>query len=328
MSEKDTLIVLAASYDSVSDAEVDYEAVKSLYNNAGVGHDFDAAVLERGDDGKVKVAHKHEESTRHGAWKGLAIGALAAILPGIGLGVGAAVGAGIGAVSGHFKGGMSNDDLKQLGAVLDKGQAGLIVIYATNMADQIAASIKAENRFVSDQIDADADELAKQLKAKGGTRPDQVSSRTPNTSVDEGVGGSGSGERTQLSYLGWFHSRHDAGGPAAGIEVLASRRSAAARVSTTSRVRTSSRQFRRSSRRALRRRWRRSTPSPNHTSAPNTAVTIVNSQSGHVKFQTKKWRVTSSVFWIMKMISTPTPVSEAIAPPLIRVPEPDPPPSG
>ena len=83
------------------------------------------------------------------------------------MGVGAAVGAGIGAVSGHFKGGMSNDDLKQLGAVLDKGEAGLIVIYATNMADQIAASIKAENRFVSDQIDADADELAKQLKAEG-----------------------------------------------------------------------------------------------------------------------------------------------------------------
>ena len=58
------------------------------------------------------------------------------------MGVGAAVGAGIGAVSGHFKGGMSNDDLKQLGAVLDKGEAGLIVIYATNMDDQVAASIK------------------------------------------------------------------------------------------------------------------------------------------------------------------------------------------
>ena len=33
------------------------------------------------------------------------------------------------------------------------------------MADQIAANIKAENRIVSDAIDADADELAKQLKA-------------------------------------------------------------------------------------------------------------------------------------------------------------------
>ena len=165
MSEKDTLMVLGSSYDSVSDAEVDYEAVKALYANAGVGHEFDAAILERGDDGKVKVAKKHEASTRHGAWTGLAIGALAAILPGIGLGVGAAVGAGIGAVTGHIKGGMSNDDLKQLGTVLENGEAGLIVIYATNMADQVAASIKAENRYVSDAIDANADELAKQLKA-------------------------------------------------------------------------------------------------------------------------------------------------------------------
>ncbi|MET0801482.1 MAG: DUF1269 domain-containing protein [Actinomycetota bacterium] len=164
MSEKDTLVVLGASYDSVADAEVDYQAVKDMYAVAGVGHDFDAAVLQRGPDGKMKVLDKHEASTRHGAWKGLAIGALAAILPGIGLGVGMAVGAGIGAVTGHFKGGISNDDLKKLGAVLDQGQAGLIVLYATNMADQIAANIKAENRFVSDEIDANADELAKQLK--------------------------------------------------------------------------------------------------------------------------------------------------------------------
>lgn len=168
MSEKDTLVVLGAAYDNVADAEADYEAVKALYEDAGVGHDFDAAVLVRGADGKVKVADKHEQSTRHGAWKGLAIGALTAILPGIGLGVGAAVGAGIGAVTGHIRGGMSNDDLRQLGAVLDKGQAGLIVLYATNMADQIAANIKAENRYVSEAIDADADELAKQLQATEG----------------------------------------------------------------------------------------------------------------------------------------------------------------
>ena len=58
MSENDTLMVLGASYDSVSDAEVDYEAVKQLYELAGVGHDFDAAVLERGADGKVKVARQ------------------------------------------------------------------------------------------------------------------------------------------------------------------------------------------------------------------------------------------------------------------------------
>jgi hypothetical protein len=31
------------------------------------------------------------------------------------------------------------------------------------MADQVAANIKAVNRFVSEQIDADADALARQL---------------------------------------------------------------------------------------------------------------------------------------------------------------------
>ena len=49
--------------------------------------------------------------------------------------------------------------------MLEKGQAGLIVIYATNMADQVAASIKAENKYVSDAINADADALVKQMKA-------------------------------------------------------------------------------------------------------------------------------------------------------------------
>jgi uncharacterized membrane protein len=99
---------------------------------------------------------------------GLAIGAATAIFPGIGLlggmVAGGGAGATIGAVTGHMKGGMSNDDLKRLGETLSRGHAGLIAVYATNMADQIAASIKAENRFVSSQIDARADELAKQIK--------------------------------------------------------------------------------------------------------------------------------------------------------------------
>jgi len=164
MSKKDTLVVLGASYDSVADAEADYQTVKELYAAAGVGHDFDAAIVERGVDGKVKVAKKHEASTRHGAWEGLAIGTLTAILPGIGLGVGAAAGAGIGAIAGHVKGGMKDSDLEQLGAVLDKGAAGLIVVYATAMADQVAASVKATDRYVSEAMDVDADALAKQIQ--------------------------------------------------------------------------------------------------------------------------------------------------------------------
>ena len=91
--------------------------------------------------------------------------------PGVGLlgalAVGGGAGAAIGAVTGHMKGGMDNSDLKALGDVLDQGQAGLIVVYATNMADQVAANIKAVNKFVSKEIDANADELAKQLQETG-----------------------------------------------------------------------------------------------------------------------------------------------------------------
>ena len=165
MGKKDTLMVFGAAYDNLSDAEVDYEAIKSLYYDAGISHDFDAAVVQRDEDGKRRVVRKHEQPTRHGAAVGLAIGAAAAIFPGIGLLGGAVAGGVIGAVTGHVKGGMSDSDLKQLAGELDRGQVGLIAVYSTNMADQIAAGIKAENRFISKAIDANADELAKQIKA-------------------------------------------------------------------------------------------------------------------------------------------------------------------
>lgn len=177
MSEIDTLLVLGASYDTREEAEADYEAIKALYYEVEVSHDFDAAVLERDEEGKVHVLRKHEQPTRHGAARGLgwglAIGAATAIFPAIGLAggllAGGAAGTAVGAVSGHMKGGMRDDDLKELGAVLEKGRYGLIAVYATNMADQIAANIKAVNRYVSAEIDASADELAAELKGLEGT---------------------------------------------------------------------------------------------------------------------------------------------------------------
>ena len=173
MSEVDTVLVLAASYDSKEEAEADYDAIKALYKEVQTSHDFDAAVLERDADGKTHVVKKHEEPTRHGVAKGLkwglAIGAATAIFPPIGLAggliAGGGAGAAIGAVKGHMEGGLSDDDLKELANTLEAGQYGLIAVYATNMADQIAANIKAVNRYVSAEVDAQADELAAQIKA-------------------------------------------------------------------------------------------------------------------------------------------------------------------
>ncbi|HUO70011.1 MAG TPA: hypothetical protein VMU39_04480 [Solirubrobacteraceae bacterium] len=65
---------------------------------------------------------------------------------------------------------MDDEDLKSLGLVLDQGQAGPIVVFAPHMADQTAANIKSLNKAVSNEIDANADELAAPA-ARGRSRP-------------------------------------------------------------------------------------------------------------------------------------------------------------
>src|SRR5215211_7410949 len=167
--DNDTLYVIAAAYDDVDAAIADYEAIKALYREVKTSHDFDAAVIAKDQKGKVRIVKKHEQPTRHGAavglgW-GLAVGVVAALFPPVGIGIAAAGGAGatIGGVAGHASKGMSRGDLKDLGEALDEGQAGLVVVYAFNLADQVGATIKAANRIVSRATDMAADELAADL---------------------------------------------------------------------------------------------------------------------------------------------------------------------
>jgi uncharacterized membrane protein len=188
--DKDTLYVIAAAYDDVDAAVADYEAVKALYREVQTSHDFDASVIAKDADGKVRIVKKHEQPTRHGAavglgW-GLAVGVAAVLFPPVGIGIATAgaTGAAIGGVAGHASGGMSRSDLKDLGELLDAGQAGLIAVYAANFADQIAANMKAANRVISRETDMAADQLAadlKQAEATAGQAPSipQQASRSP-----------------------------------------------------------------------------------------------------------------------------------------------------
>ncbi len=169
--DEDTLYVIAATYDDVDAAVADYESVKELYRAVKSSHDFDAAVIAKRADGKVRIVKKHEQPTRHGAavglgW-GLAVGVAAMLFPPVGVGLATAGGAGaaIGAVTGHVAGGVSRGDLKDLGEALDAGTAGLIAVYATNMGEQIEANVKAANRAVAKATDMDADRLAADMKS-------------------------------------------------------------------------------------------------------------------------------------------------------------------
>ena len=158
----DTFMVFVGVYADVDLAEADYEVIKDLHTEAGLIDAYDAAVIQRRDDGKVKIVRKHETPTRVGGvlggGVGLATGLVVALFPfaAIGGGLLAATAAGgtvLGAVAGHAAAGMSRNDLKELGEQLDAGQAGLIVVGVADMGAKIEAKqLKADEKA----IEADA----------------------------------------------------------------------------------------------------------------------------------------------------------------------------
>jgi uncharacterized membrane protein len=155
------VFVYAAVYDDIGDAEADYEAVFELHA-AGLVGTFDSAVIEKEED-KVRV-HKTEKPTQHGAWTGIAVGAIAGILFPPSIISGAIVGGAAGGVAGHLWRGMSRGDLKELGDALDEGQAAVIVVGEWKIDEQIEKATKRARKTIEKQIDADAEELKRELE--------------------------------------------------------------------------------------------------------------------------------------------------------------------
>ena len=168
----DALYVAVASYDSVDAAQSHFSAVKAAYEGQEASHDFDAAVITKKADGKVEVVKRYEAPVHHGAshglkW-GLAVGAVSALFPAVGifagLAAGASGGAVLGALSGHIQRGVSRDDLKELGEVLDAGEAGLVVVYTDSLADEVAGNLEGASRWLAKPANIEREELANDLR--------------------------------------------------------------------------------------------------------------------------------------------------------------------
>ena len=158
----DTFMAYVGVYPGVADAEADYQLVKDLHTEAGLIDAYDAAVVERRDDGKVRISRKHETPTRLGGVLGggigLATGLVVALFPFAGAGLVAATTAGgavLGAVAGHAAAGMSRHDLKELGEHLDAGQAGLVVVGVADMGAKIEQAMRRAEKVQTKQLKAD-----------------------------------------------------------------------------------------------------------------------------------------------------------------------------
>jgi uncharacterized membrane protein len=159
---KNPVFVYAATYASDDDALADYDTLLELHEAELVGT-YDVAIITKDAEGKVHV-EKHEKPTQHGAWTGIAVGAVVGILfpPSI-IGA-AAVGGVAGGVTGHLAHGMSRSDMNELGDLLEEGQAALVVIGQSRVQEQLDKALTRAQKSIEKETEADSKELERELK--------------------------------------------------------------------------------------------------------------------------------------------------------------------
>jgi uncharacterized membrane protein len=169
----DTLMVYCGVYGSADAAIADYDVIKDLHTKAGLIDAYDAAVIERNENGKVKIVKKHETPTRVGGvlggGVGLATGLVIALFPAAAIGGGlllgtTGAGALLGSIAGHAAAGMSRGDLKELGESLDNGQAGLVVVAVSDMEAKVRDAMKRAEKIQEKQLKADQDAIEADAK--------------------------------------------------------------------------------------------------------------------------------------------------------------------
>ena len=161
MSDNPTFLY-AGEYDDVDDAKADLGELKELHGEHLVGT-YDAAVITKNEEGKVKIVDKIEKPTQHGGWAGAAVGAAIGLIFPPSILVSGLVGAGAGALIGHLRGGMPNSDLKEVGEMLDDSEAALIVVGEATVERAVEEQTRRAKKEMKKEVRADAKELEKAI---------------------------------------------------------------------------------------------------------------------------------------------------------------------
>jgi uncharacterized membrane protein len=157
------VFLFVATYDTAADARADYEDVKALHEEHMLGT-YDAAVVTKDERGHLHIS-KHEKPTQHAAWTGVAAGAVLGIIFPPSLLVSAAAGGLAGGLLGHFWKGMSRKDVREIGELIDEGQAALIIVGETGLQSYMDKTLTRARRRVSREVDMQAHVLRSELES-------------------------------------------------------------------------------------------------------------------------------------------------------------------
>jgi hypothetical protein len=149
-------------YDTEAAAGRDFDNVVSLHRQ-GLVAAYDAALLEPGEDGGLRVAHKKRSG--HHVLTGLGLGALLSVLTPFIVVPFALIGAGAGALVRHAEGSLPKKDADELGDSLRQYAAAVAVVSNKTDADRLEQMLPEAKKRLAKVLDVDKDEFAAALGA-------------------------------------------------------------------------------------------------------------------------------------------------------------------
>jgi hypothetical protein len=132
MTDKKPMMVYAATYENVSAAEADLDAIEQLHKDDVIGS-FDAAVIDQ-ENGKPHVVKRMDRP-------------------------------GIRVIPEWFGGGtLPRKDLHEVAQQLTAGQAGLIAVGEPTIERALDEALTSADKVVKRTVDATTDEITSELK--------------------------------------------------------------------------------------------------------------------------------------------------------------------
>ena len=157
MSDK-PVTVAVATYPNREAAEQDYDAVRGMKHQGQIDH-LAIALVVKDADGDLKI-DRHDSTAKHLAWGGGVLGAALTIVSAplgivfLGpLAVTTAAWAGVGGLVGHFWKNIPKDLVRQMGELLESGDAGLVIVAVNPQGANVDALLaNAVKKVVADNV--------------------------------------------------------------------------------------------------------------------------------------------------------------------------------
>lgn len=167
MATGENMMLYVASYGDADDAQSDFELLK----DAQAGDELrviGAVIIDREDDGEVKVKEHHTGLVGGGATSGGVIGLVVGLFAPpllLSTAVGAAIGAGVGGL-------LKLDEEHELGVELQDylppGSSAIVAVVEDSYLDRVDRALAKSSKKISKAIDSgDYDKLTKELDKAG-----------------------------------------------------------------------------------------------------------------------------------------------------------------